>query len=473
MPTEKTEAFSQLDIEKQSEFISLVKNINNEYFKAKGRQKTYFTHCYGCQQNIADGERINGQLEKMGFVKAQDVNNADVVIYNTCAVREHAEDRVLGNIGALSHNKRRNPDMIIGLCGCMTQQKRVADKIKRSFRHVDFVFGTYALHKLPQMIYNCLLKRTRIFDLAEIDDYIVEGLPVKRDGKYKAWLPIMYGCNNFCTYCIVPYVRGRERSRKAEDIIAEAKALIADGYKEITLLGQNVNSYNGGENCGFPQLLKRISELEGDFRVRFMTSHPKDASKELIDVMASSPKIVNHLHLPVQSGSNRILKLMNRNYTAERYLEIINYAKSKIPDISLTSDIIVGFPGETYEDFCETLKLIEKVHYDALYTFIYSKREGTKAALLEDNITEEEKGIWFRELQAYQAEIGKKNYGHMVGKVVQVLAEGEGKSGEEYITGKTDSNIVCDFIAPKSVIGSFVNVKVTKALNWALMGKII
>jgi tRNA-2-methylthio-N6-dimethylallyladenosine synthase len=431
-------------------------------------------HSYGCQQNVSDGEKIKGMLALMGYGFTDSPNEADLVIYNTCAVRENAEDRVFGNVGALKHAKRRNPDMIIGLCGCMMQQPHIVERLKKSFPYVDLIFGTHVVHQLPERLYETLSLHKRVFCTPESDGVIAEDLPVQRDDSIKAWIPIMYGCNNFCTYCIVPYVRGRERSREPERILDEIRSLLAQGYKEFTLLGQNVNSYGKGldEEISFSELLRRINALDGEFRIRFMTSHPKDATRELIDTIASCDKVCNHLHLPVQCGSDRILKLMNRHYTRAQYMDLIRYAKEKIPGLSFTSDIIVGFPTETEEDFEDTLSLIQEVQYDSLFTFIYSKRVGTKAAAMEDPTTDAEKGARFQRLLDVQKDIGIGKYQQYVGQTLRVLADGEGKTGEDYVTGRTENFIIVDFKADKSVIGSFVNVKITQALNWALLGEI-
>lgn len=461
------------ELKEQYDYINRVKQILENKYKDKALMA--HVHSYGCQQNVSDGEKIKGMLALMGYSFCDSPDEADVVIYNTCAVRENAEARVFGNVGALKHKKHRNPDMIIGLCGCMTQQEHIAEKVKKSYPHVDIVFGTHVLEKLPQMMYQTLKNNKRIFNISDTNNDIVEGIPIKRDKTYKAWLPIMYGCNNFCTYCIVPYVRGREKSRKSIDIINEFKGLVEEGYKEITLLGQNVNSYGKGleEDINFSQLLRQLNDIEGDFRIRFMSSHPKDATKELIDVIASCNKVCNHFHLPIQCGSNRILEKMNRHYTVESYLELIEYARKRIPDIAFTSDIIVGFPGETYEDFLGTVELIKKVRFDSIFSFIYSKREGTKAALMEDPILESEKSKWFQELLAVQREIGKEKYKECVGKTFRVLVDGEGKTGSDYMTGRNEGYMIVDFKGDKSLEGQFVNVKITEALNWALLGNII
>ncbi|WMJ23103.1 tRNA (N6-isopentenyl adenosine(37)-C2)-methylthiotransferase MiaB [Paludicola sp. MB14-C6] len=473
MSQEKKFQLSKNELNVQFDNIDKIKSI----YEKKYKDKTLLAHVhsYGCQQNVSDGEKIKGMLALMGYGFCDSPDEADLVIYNTCAVRENAEDRVFGNVGALKHKKRRNPDMLIGLCGCMTQQEHIAEKIKKSYPHVDFVFGTHALPKLPEIMYDAIKQNKRIFDINEYDDEIVEGIPIQRDQTFKAWLPIMYGCNNFCTYCIVPYVRGRERSRTSAEIVKEFKGLVAQGYKEITLLGQNVNSYGKGleEDINFSQLLRMLNEVKGDFRIRFMSSHPKDATKELIDAIADCDKVCKHFHLPVQCGSDRILQLMNRHYTIESYMELIDYARKKVPDIAFTSDIIVGFPQEKYEDFKQTVELVKKVRFDSIFSFIYSKRVGTKAAEMEDPISVEEKSNWFQELLETQRSIGKERYKECVGKTYRILVEGEGKTGAEYLTGRNDGYMIVDFKGEQNLIGQFVNVKITQALNWALLGEIV
>ena len=355
------------------EYCQLVRSVMEA--RLEGRTPLAFTHTYGCQGNVSDGERINGMLSEMGFDFTDDPDSADFILYNTCAVREHAEDRVFGNVGALKHVKNRNPHLIIALCGCMVQQKSVADKIRTSYPHVNLVFGTHVISRFPELLYRTLTGGKRVFELSQEDSSICEALPVRRDSSIRAWLPIMYGCDNFCTYCIVPHVRGRERSRDASRVLAEAREIVAAGYKEITLLGQNVNSYavknavsSDGEDWNFPKLLREIDSIEGDYVLRFMTSHPKDCTPELLDAMAQGTHTAHHLHLPVQCGSDRVLKAMNRHYTREKYLGLVRMAREKMPDISLTSDIIVGFPGETYEEFQETLSLVREVRYIPLST---------------------------------------------------------------------------------------------------------
>ena len=432
-----------------------------------------FVHTYGCQQNVSDSERMQGLLRDMGYEFCDSPDEADLVLFNTCAVREHAEDRVWGNIGVLKKYKKARPDMIIAVCGCMTQQTKNADRLRRSFPYVDLVFGTYSRWKLPEFLYKRLTGGPRVFHLEENEQDIKEGFPVKRDGTFKAWIPIMYGCNNFCTYCIVPYVRGRERSRAPEDILNEVKEVVAKGCREITLLGQNVNSYGKGESHGinFAKLLRLINEIDGDFRIRFMTSHPRDCTEELLDAMRDCEKVCRHLHLPVQSGSDRILKEMNRHYGREDYMKLVEGAKERMPVVELTSDIIVGFPGETYEDFSDTVSLIKQVEYQSLFTFIYSPRTGTPAAEMPDPISREEKGKWFSELLKVQEEIGDKITASHVGRTYRVLCEDEGRQ-DGYIAGRTDGNTVIEFEGDKSLIGNFVTVKVN-SLSSVLEGEII
>ncbi len=421
---------------------------------------------FGCQQNVSDSEKLKGMLFNMGYTLCEDMTEADFIIFNTCAVREHAEDRVYGNIGKVKQIKKDNPKLIAAVCGCMAQQELVANKIKKSYPYIDIVFGTQVFHRLPEFIYKRLTGSKRIFEQELLNEDIVEDIPVKRDGTFKGWLPIMYGCNNFCTYCIVPYVRGRERSREPEKIIAEARQMISDGYKDITLLGQNVNSYGKGCSHGvtFAKLLRMICDIEGDFRIRFMTSHPKDCTDELLETIRDCPKISRHLHLPFQSGSSRILKLMNRYYDRDGYLALIEKAKRLIPDVSLTSDIIVGFPGETYEDFKETLSLVEKVEFSSLFTFIYSPRNGTPAARMDDPVSREEKGRWFDELLKTQERIAEQNINKYIGKTFKVLCDDYG-SKEGYMSGHTSGTAVIEFEADESLIGEFVEVEVISYTN--------
>ncbi len=464
-------AVPQEELCKQREYINLVRTVISSRYPIEAPKA--FVHTYGCQGNVADSERILGMLSEMGYSFCSSPEEADVVLYNTCAIREHAEDRVFGNVGALKPIKKNKSDMIIALCGCMMQQQSVADRIKNSFPFVDLVFGTHVAYKLPEFMYRILCTGKRVFDITDCDGNIAEGLPVKREGTLRAWIPIMYGCNNFCSYCIVPYVRGRERSRDFDDVMKEVKEVITAGYKEITLLGQNVNSYNKDldESKRFPALLKAISEIDGDFIIRFMTSHPRDCTKELLDVMASSDKIAKHLHLPFQSGNDRVLKEMNRHYNREKYLSLIDYAYKVMPELSITSDVIVGFPGETYEEFKDTLSLIEKVRYTSLFTFIFSARPGTKAYSMPDPVSREEKGKWFKELTDLQERIAGERTANMKGKTYRVLVEGTAK-GEGMLSGRTGGNIIIEFPGDESLIGEFIDVTVTNPRTWIVYGKI-
>ena len=462
--------------EKTSEFyeqIGYINRIKSMLCGVYGSCPKATVVTFGCQQNVSDSEKLKGMLTAMGYTMTEDMSDADFIIFNTCAVRGHAEDRVYGNIGKVKQLKKDKPTLISAVCGCMAQQQSVADKIRKSYPYIDLVFGTQVFHRLPEFIYKRLSGSKRIFELDLPNKDIVEDIPVKRDGTYKGWLPIMYGCNNFCTYCIVPYVRGRERSREPEKIIAEAKEMIANGCKDITLLGQNVNSYGKGCSHGitFAKLLRMINDLEGDFRIRFMTSHPKDCTIELLDTIKDCEKISRHLHLPFQSGSSRILKLMNRYYDREAYLNLIKAAKERIPDVSLTSDIIVGFPGETYEDFKETLSLVKEVEFSSLFTFIYSPREGTPAAAMPDPITREEKGRWFDELLKAQEEVASRKINEFLGKTYRVLCDGESDT-EGYMTGHTSGTAVIEFLGDKSLLGQFINVRVD-SVDGAIKGTII
>ena len=476
----------EMEMEAQRAFCEENKRLLRARY---GRPPKALVRAFGCAQNMDDGEKIKGMLAEMGCQFTDSVEEADIALYNTCAIRENAEQKVFGILGQATHQKESRREMLIALCGCMAQQKEVSDKLRNSFPGVDLVFGPHALYKLPQLLHETILHavpghRRRVYDTEEIDGVIAEGIPTLREDKVRAGLPIMYGCNNFCTYCVVPLVRGRERSRRPEDILREAKELIAAGYKEITLLGQNVNSYgkNGEEGMDFPELLEAVANLPGDFWVRFMTSHPRDCTRKLIDTMARNPKICKSLHLPVQSGSTRVLQAMNRHYTREQYLDIVRYAKEKIPGLHLTSDIIVGFPGETREEFEETLSLIREVGYQSLFTFIFSPRPGTKAARMDDPVPAAEKSRWFQELLAVQKECGMRFYDGMEGQTVKVLCEGYGKekgilsgepvpAGQSLLMGRTEEGMVVDFFGADSLIGQFVPVTITRSQNFALAGR--
>ena len=458
--------------EKQIEYMKLISEIME--IRKRGEKPLAFVRTYGCQQNVADSEKIKGMLKQSGFDFTEEPENADFILFNTCAVREHAEDRVFGNVGALKNIKRRHPQILIALCGCMMEQEHVANRIYKSFPFVGLVFGTHSLHHFPELMYSSLVNGKRVFERGNDDKKIYEGIPTHRDGYFKGWLPIMYGCNNFCTYCVVPYVRGRERSREKDIIVSEARDMILSGYKDITLLGQNVNSYGKTLETpvSFAQLISEIDSIDGDYWLRFMTSHPKDCSKELIDAIAQSKHISKHLHLPFQSGSDRILKAMNRHYDRKKYLDIISYAKEKIENVSLTSDIIVGFPGETYEDFKETLSLIREVEFTSLFTFIFSPRAGTPAEKMDDPISAEEKSKWFQELLDVQEEIAAKRCSSMVGKTEKVLIESvKEKTGE--LNARTSGNIIVELNGDKDLIGTFQKAKITSARNWILKGELV
>lgn len=468
----KIKKVSDEELEVQRQFAHKVNELTSKRYSSKPLACVV---TYGCQQNVADSEHIKGMLEAMGYGFTEERTQAKLIIFNTCAVREHAEDRVFGNVGALKKYKLANPDVVIALCGCMMQQKHIAEKIKKSFPFVDLVFGTHVVYKVPELIYSALTKNRRVFELPDVDGVIAEGIPVKRDNDKKAWIPIMYGCNNFCSYCIVPYVRGRERSREVEDVVKEFKALVDDGYKEITLLGQNVNSYGKDlePRVTFSQLLRTLNELDGDFRIRFMTSHPKDCTKELIETMAECDKVATHLHLPFQSGNDRVLKAMNRSYTREKYLSLINYAKELMGDeLSITSDIIVGFPGETYEEFCDTKSLVEEIKATSLFTFIYSPRKGTPAAEMDDPVPYEEKSKWMRELLALQERISGEQMALHKGKVFKCFVYGKGKQGDNYLAARTDGNLIIEFVGDEGLIGTFQKIKVTEPLTYVMLGEL-
>ena len=429
----------------------------------RDKQLRAYTHTFGCQQNEADTERIRGMLHEMGYRMTDRPEDADFILYNTCAVREHAEDRAFGNIGALSHLKKQRPDVVIALCGCMAQQEKNVEKIKKSYPQVSLLFGTHALWRFPSLLYRVLTEKKRVFDIGGEDD-IAEGLPVLRAQGPKAWLSIMYGCDNFCTYCIVPYVRGRERSRRPEEIEKELRELVAAGYMEITLLGQNVNSYGKdlGLDIDFADLLRRLNAVPGEFWLRFMTSHPKDASPRLFDAMAQCEKVAKQLHLPFQSGSDEILRRMNRRYTAQEYRALIADARAKMPDITLSSDIIVGFPGETEEDFEQTLQLVEDVRFDLLFTFLYSPRTGTPAASYEDNATPQDKQQRFERLLKAQDAIVSERQSAYQGKTLRLLVDGIAKGPEYPFTARTEGNLLVCVRGADIEIGSFIEAKIEK-----------
>ena len=455
------------DLARQRDFEERIR----EMFSARQVHPVACVDTFGCQQNVADGERLMGMLEACGFTFTQEPGQADLVILNTCAVREHAEQRVFGNLGMLTHTKKDNPDQVIVLCGCMAQEPRVSQRVKESYRHVDLVFGPQALWRFPELLYRVYEQRRRVFSVEEEDGSIAEGIPVVRERGVKAWVSVMYGCNNFCSYCIVPYVRGRERSRRPEAVVAEVRELVESGYKDITLLGQNVNSYNGGDGYDFADLLAEIDRIPGDYRIRFMSSHPKDATHKLFDTMARCTHVAKQLHLPVQSGSDRVLREMNRRYTRAQYLELVNYARSVMPGLVITSDIIIGFPGETEEEAMETVSLVDEVGYDALFTFIYSPRPGTKAAQMPDPVSRAEKQKWFDKLLEVQNARSAALHAAYVGKTVRVLCDGESDDADYPIAARTDGNRLVRLKGDASLIGRFVDVRITKSNTWALYGE--
>ncbi|MBQ1848488.1 MAG: tRNA (N6-isopentenyl adenosine(37)-C2)-methylthiotransferase MiaB [Clostridia bacterium] len=470
-----TKIISKEELEYQRKYAEKVRLILNGLSSERGEALRFSVVTYGCQQNEADSERLAGMLSDMGYEKTDDVKEADLILVNTCAVREHAEVRALSVTGQYKHLKEKKPSLMIGVCGCMVSQEHRLDDIKFKYPYVDFAFGTSYLWQLPSIIYARLTKKKRLFMLdAEDEGNIAEDLPVMRECSYRAWLSVMYGCNNYCTYCVVPHVRGRERSRTKEDIIKEAKELIADGVKDITLLGQNVNSYGKTlyPDYGFAELLSDINAIDGDFTLRFMTSHPKDATKKLIDTMARCEKCAPQLHLPLQSGSDRILKRMNRRYTLESYKELVSYAREKIPGVVLTSDIIVGFPGETEEDFDLTMQALSDIKYDMVYSFIYSKRKNTPAAEYEDQVPDDIKGERFRRMLDLQNGIGQKINETYLNKTVRVLCDGISKTDADMLAGRTDGGKnVC--FSGKAEEGEYVNVKITEARPFVLIGEIM
>jgi tRNA-2-methylthio-N6-dimethylallyladenosine synthase len=443
--------------------------------KELGKKLTFCVVTFGCQMNARDSEKLEGILEKIGYQKIEKEEDADFVIYNTCTVRENANQRVYGRLGYLGSIKKKRKHMMIALCGCMMQEPHVVEKLQKSYRFVDLVFGTHNIFKLGELLCRAMDSERMVVDIWKDTDKIVENLPVDRKYSFKSGVNIMFGCNNFCSYCIVPYVRGRERSRNPEDIITEIKKLVADGVVEVMLLGQNVNSY--GKNLAHPitfaQLLQEIEKIEGLKRIRFMTSHPKDLSDELIEVMAGSEKICRHLHLPLQSGSSRILKEMNRRYTKEDYLQLVEKIRSAMPNISLTTDIIVGFPGETEDDFAQTLEVVEKVRYDSAFTFIYSRRTGTPAATMENQISEDVIKERFDRLLGRVQEISREMSGRFEGTVQEVLAEGMNEQDEHLITGRMGNNLLVHFPGDASMIGSFCRVHLDTCKGFYYMGSLI
>lgn len=455
-------------------YLARIREDNANFAVKNGRTRLAHTETYGCQQNVNDTERIRGMLSEAGFGFTENAEEADLVIYNTCAVRENAEQKVFGRLGILKHMKETRPEMMVAVCGCMVQQEHICEKIKRVHSHVDLIFGTHALWRMPELLYRTMTEKGVVVDIADSDGTIAEEIPILRDKTEKAWVSVMYGCNNFCTYCIVPYVRGRERSRRPEDIIAEINSLVAGGTTEISLLGQNVNSYGKDldTDIDFADLLRMVNDIDGVKRIRFMTSHPKDLSDKLIYTIRDCDKVCRQLHLPFQAGSDRVLREMNRHYDKKRYLEIIDKVKREIPGIALTTDVIVGFPTETNEDFRETLDVLRYVRFDSIFSFIYSRREGTPAAKLEPVLSEEEIHRNFNELLELQNGICKEKNLEYVGRVEEVLVDGDSRTDKSMMTGRTDSGKIVNFKAPGLLRGQYVNVRITGARQWSLEGEL-
>ena len=454
---------------KQREYMERVRALHERRTTAP----LAYVHTFGCQQNVADGERLMGMLREMGCGFTDEPGRADIVLLNTCAIRENAEKTVYGTLGQLTHTRAANPDQIICLCGCMAQQPRVAEKVKSSYRHVDLVLGPQAEWRFPELLYRVYTERGRIFSIDDEPGRIAEDVPVYRAGGVSAWVSVMYGCNNFCSYCIVPYVRGRERSRDPERIVAECRELIEAGYREFTLLGQNVNSYGKdlGTGFDFADLLAQIDAIEGDYWIRFMSSQPKDATHKLFDVMASGRHIAHQLHLPVQSGNDRVLRAMNRPYDRAGYLDLISYARSVMPDLVLTSDVIIGFPGETEREAMDTVSLVEEVGFDALFTFLFSPRPGTPAAKMDDPVPRADKQRWFDALCAAQNAISAAKHAAYIGKTVRVLVEGESDDERWPLSARTEGNRLVRMRGGRALIGTFAEVKILDSNTWALYGE--
>lgn len=458
---------------KQKHYIELVRNIIDSQVQKTGVRPKSYVETFGCQMNARDSEKLRGVLDSVGYEETDDESKADIVIYNTCTVRENANLHVYGRIGKLTGYKKKNPNLLVGICGCMMQEKDVVAKIKKSYPVVDLVFGTHNLFTFPELLYRLLTEKKRVFEIWDKTDEIVENLPVERKYSFKTGINIMFGCNNFCSYCIVPYVRGRERSREPESILNEVKKCADDGVIEVMLLGQNVNSYGKtlDRPYTFARLLDEVCKIDGIKRVRFMSSHPKDLSDELIDAIARNPKVCRHYHLPVQSGSNRLLKKMNRHYTREQYLDIVRKIREKVPDISLTTDIIVGFPGETEEDFEDTLSLVREVGYDSVFTFIYSKRTGTPAAAMPDQIEDKVVHERFDRLLDVVRETGEKACARFEGRTMDVLVEEVNKRTPDLVTGRISQNLIVHFPGTKADIGKIIPVRLSKCQGFYYFGE--
>ncbi len=466
-PTRAAEA------DERQTYVLRLRADNDRHAMETGRRRRAFFLTFGCQQNEADSEKLAGMAQQMGYDITRTPEDADLITVNTCAVREHAEQKALSTVGQYKHLKAKNPDLVIAMCGCMVSQPHRVEEIKHRYPYVDFVFGTGSLHRFPQLLCERREKNKRLYCPEEPSLTVAEGIPVRRESDYRAWVSIMYGCNNFCSYCIVPYVRGRERSREPERIIEEVRELVADGYRDITLLGQNVNSYGKGTRAGwdFADLLAALDRIDGDFRLRFMTSHPKDASRKLIDVMASSRHVAHQFHLPLQSGSDAVLARMNRRYDTARYLETLDYLREKIPDVTVTTDIIVGFPGETDEDFAGTLAMLERARYDMIFSFIYSPRKGTPAAEMADQVPDEIRHARFDRLLALQNRIGLEKNQSLVGVPMRVLCDGPSKNNPALMSGRTDGNKIAFFEGNPDDAGTYVLFRANRADAFALWGE--
>ena len=465
---------SEAEAERQRSCIAEIRAINDNFYFENGYRKQAFVMTLGCQQNEADSEKLAGMAEAMGYEIVDTPDNAYLIMVNTCAIREHAEKRALSIVGQYKHLKAKNPELIICICGCMVVQAHRIQDIKMRYPYVDVLFGTSSIHRLPELLFEKMKGGKRVLRPDEKEYLVAEGLPVRRESSYRAWVSVMYGCNNFCSYCIVPYVRGRERSREMGEIVKEVRELVLAGYKDITLLGQNVNSYgkDSGFDYDFADLLYEIDKIDGDYLIRFMTSHPKDATKKLIDVMAASKHVARQFHLPMQSGSDRVLKLMNRRYDFEKYIGTVDYIREKMPTATITSDIIVGFPSETEADFEDTLNALRRARFDMIFSFIYSPRKGTPAAEMEEQIPDSVQKERFERLLAVQSEIALASNKPLEGKIMRVLCDGRSKNNRDVFSGRTEGGKIVFFDADDSDRGHFLNIEIERAETFALYGKV-
>ncbi|MBF4693620.1 tRNA (N6-isopentenyl adenosine(37)-C2)-methylthiotransferase MiaB [Fusibacter ferrireducens] len=462
-------------LNKNDEIIRNIREINDQIYREEGKQKKAIIVTYGCQMNEHDSEKLDAMIQDMGYVMVKKLDQADLVIFNTCCVRENAELKVYGNLGRIKHLKETKKDLVLAVCGCMMQQPHVVEAIKKQYKYVDLVFGTHNLHNFPSLLEETLSSHKQVVEVWESEGDVVEGLAINRKKDIKAYVNVMYGCDNFCAYCIVPYTRGRERSRQPEDILEEIQDLVNNGVKEITLLGQNVNSYGKTleSPMDFADLMRKVNDIKGIERIRFMTSHPKDISDKLLETMAECEHVCEYLHLPIQAGSNRILKAMNRKYTREQYLEIVDKARKLMPDVSISTDLIIGFPGETRADFEETLSLMKEVQFDSAFTYIYSKRTGTPAALIEPQIDEAEKHQRMTELLAmFNPMVNEKIQSHQ-DEILEVLVEGASKSSDQILMGRTRQHVTVNFEGDLSLTGKLVKVKATQPKKFSIFGELV